>query len=85
LQGVLVPTPNVCRINKKNTLIKTTATSHHQPANNTFLSEQTSTNNQPPAERTGCTFLATIKSNFSPAHIIMAFLPTISFLLGSVT
>jgi hypothetical protein len=28
-------------------------TSHQQPANNTFLSEQTSTSHQPPAKRTG--------------------------------
>jgi hypothetical protein len=27
---------------------------HQQPANSTFLSEQTSTSRQPPGERTGC-------------------------------
>jgi hypothetical protein len=29
-------------------------TSHQQPTNNTFLSEQISTNHQPPAKRIGC-------------------------------
>jgi hypothetical protein len=31
-------------------------TSHQQPASSTFLSEQTSTSHQPPANRTGCRF-----------------------------
>jgi hypothetical protein len=30
-------------------------TSHQQPASSTFLSEQTSSSHQPPAKRTGCT------------------------------
>jgi hypothetical protein len=32
--------------------------SHQQPANSTFLSEQTSTSHQPPTNRTGCQFHA---------------------------
>jgi hypothetical protein len=31
--------------------------SHQQPANSTFLSEQSSTSHQPPAKRTGYSFL----------------------------
>jgi hypothetical protein len=39
-------------------------TSHQQPASSTFLSEQTSTSHQPPAKRTGCTFLSKNNKNF---------------------